>query len=317
LEYKKLFRIIGVLGLILGITVSLTGCDSPAQFVGQLNQQWNAVLILLRGGQSPLAKRPEPKASARTLTPSEAAAKAKQNSELLQEVLRVVYNRELDNRAEFGNLLDTLNQGASIEGLYNGFTHSSDYRKLEVGNPGAKPEALAFFAGELGETEALMSTPTIFNEGAALPLAAPVTPEDTGVSDVSYGATPAPSPSLSASASPSPLITADRKVVQDLERKYNVEFANASIFTLKRVLSDELLKLVSEKSHDPKALQAWYGEWVERMASKGVDFGVPLRNRADAAFHTQWAATADPDRLRWEILNRVHRILNARNAGHP
>ena len=92
-----------------------------------------------------------------------------------------------------------------------------------------------------------------------------------------------------------------------------MDFVDASNFTLKRVLGDEMLRLVAEKSSDPKALQAWYGQWVVRMAGKGVDFGFPLRNKADAAFHSQWAASADPDRLKWEVLNRINRILNARN----
>ena len=99
-------------------------------------------MTVLQGGQSPLAKHCPTAGIHAPLTPSDAAAQAKENSELLQEVMRVVFNREPRDRAEFGTLLDTLNQGASIEGIYNGFTHSSDYRKIEVGNPGAKPDAL-------------------------------------------------------------------------------------------------------------------------------------------------------------------------------
>jgi hypothetical protein len=293
------------------IAALLTGCDSD-QYLNQLNQEWNALLIVLQGGQSPLAKhspQPQPKATVHSLSASEAAAKAKQNSELLQEIMRVVFNRELTDRAAFGTYLDTLNQGASVEGIYNGFTHSSDYRKLEVANPGAKPDALAFFASELAETEALLSTPTDFGIAGAQPLAVPVQPEDTGTTEVDF-AQAAPSPS----STPSPALSANRHSVDNLERKYMMDFASASIFTMKRILGDEMLKLIAEKSRDPKALQSWYGEWVVRMARKGVDFGLPLRNKADAAFHSQWAATADPDRLKWEVLNRVDRVLNARNA---
>ena len=195
-------------------------------------------------------------AASRVPSPSEAVKRAKENSEILQEVLRVVYDREPENRAEFGSLVDSMNQGASIEGLYNGFTHSSEYRKLETENPGSRPEALGFFASELARTEAELTPPTDF--GAET-------------------------------------------------------FSGASIFTLKRVLGDELLKLISQKSKDPKALQAWYGAWVVRMCGLGVDFGLPLRNKPDAEFHARWAATADSDRLKWEVLNRIQRVLNERN----
>ena len=196
------------------VAVLVTGCDA-AQFFDQLNQEWNAMLIVLRGGESPLAKHaPRTKDSTRTLSPSEAAARAKQNSELLQEMFRVVYNRELTDRAQFGSYLDTLNQGASIEGIYNGFTHSSDYRNLEVANPVAKPDALAFFAGELAETELLMSQPTVFNSGSAQPLARLVTPEEVGNNEIVF------EPSPSSSPAPSPMLSADRHAVRNLELKY-------------------------------------------------------------------------------------------------
>jgi hypothetical protein len=303
LQRKTLVSIV-VLSLV-------SGCDSSAgSFFDQLSQGWNALQIVLHGGHSPLAKHPEPAASTRKLTPSEAAAKAKENSELLQEMLRVVFNRDVQDRAMFGTLLDTLNQGASLEGIYNGLTHSADYRKLEVSNPGSHSDALIFFAGELAHTEALLRTPNDFAQSAAQPLALAVQPEDTGTNEITFGASPSPSPS----AQPSSAATADPQVVDGLERKYMATFADSSIFTLKRLLGDEILRLVDEKRKDPKQLQAWYGQWVVRMAGKGVDFGIPLRNQADLAFHTQWAATADPDRLKWEVLNRIHRVLNFKNA---
>lgn len=305
-------RRILILAALAAFAGAISGCDvvSPGQLLDRLNQEWNALMIVLRGGQSPLAKHPEPKASTHSLAPSEAAAKAKENSELLQEMFRDVFNRDPQDRGEFGTLLDTLNQGASLKGIYNGLTHSSNYRTMETANPGATPDALIFFSGELAHTEALLSAPTEFGQNAAQPLSAPVQPEDTGTGEVQYGGSPSPSPSASGSSS----ATADPQVVDRLERKYMTDFADASIFTMKRVLSDEMLRLVDEKGRDPKQLQAWYGEWVVRMAGKGVDFGVPLRNKPDLVFHTQWAATADSDHLKWEVLNRIHRVLNARNA---
>lgn len=306
-------RIVPLLVIALGAlgSVGLTACDTPDQFFSRLQKEWNALQTVLAGGQSPLARRNDVAKSPNpmlTLSPSEAAARARQNSELLQEVLRVVYNREPENRGEFGTLLDTMNQGASIEGLYNGFTHSADYRKLEMANPGSTPDALTFFASELAETEALLDAPTNFGANAALPLSTPVQPIDTGVTEESFPAKATPSPSKSPMG---------HHAVKALELKYMVDFGSSSIFTLKRVLSDEMLKLLDQLSQDPIALHKWYGDWVFRMCSKNVDFGIPLRNKADAAFHTQWAKTADPDRLRWEVLNRIDRILNDRNGLRP
>jgi hypothetical protein len=301
---------------VLAFVVS--GCDtSPDQFFTQLGREWNALIVVLTGGSSPLAKRPASRSSlaapsatpavGRNLVPSQEAAHSKQNGELLQEVLRVVYDRDLKDSAQFGNLVDSMNQGASLEGLYNGFIHSSNYRKLEVANPGASPKALGFFANELARTEAELSVPAEFGPDSAQPLGETVQPSADspgGVDEQTYG-------HGSASVTPSP--SPSRVSISRLDGKYTVDFSGASIYTLKRVLGDEMLRLVDEKSKDPKALQTWYGAWVVRMCEKNVDFGLPLRNKADAAFHAQWAATADADHLLWEVLNRVHRVLNTKN----
>ena len=70
---RRFVRITGV----VGVALSLTGCDDPGHFVGQLKEQLNALQIILRGGQSPLAKHPEPKPSTRSLTTSEVALRPK------------------------------------------------------------------------------------------------------------------------------------------------------------------------------------------------------------------------------------------------
>jgi hypothetical protein len=94
-------------------------------------------------------------------------------------------------------------------------------------------------------------------------------------------------------------------------------FSRASVFTLKRVLGDALLELIDQMSPDHAALAKWYGQWVAAMDARGVDFGLALRNRADATFHEDWALHATQDQLVWEALNRVHRLLNRLNQGAP
>jgi hypothetical protein len=189
-----------------------------------------------------------------------------------------------------------------------------------VADPGSTPSALKFFATELANVEVELQAPTEFGAGAAGPLGMAEQPTgnvnptngDSEVVDFSHTASPSPSALASSAAAP-----ASKLAVGDLQGKYAAVFASSSIFTLKRVLGDEIMKLVDEKGfvddHASKALQDWFGPWVVRMASYQVDFGLAQRNKPDAAFHSQWAASADSDLLRWEVLNRVHRVLNAYN----
>jgi hypothetical protein len=89
-------------------------------------------------------------------------------------------------------------------------------------------------------------------------------------------------------------------------------FANSSIFTMKRTLGDEAMHVIAEKQAvSTQELAAWYAKWVVRLCnSYRVDFGLSLRNRPDEAFHHDWALKANSDQLVWEVLNRVHRLLN-------
>jgi len=283
------------------LAVGISGCQNPMDSLARWALQLSSKSAPDIQGSASQAT-PE-----HTLQPSEAAEQAKQNAELLQEVMRVVYDRDPSNRAEFGSLVDSMNQGASIEGLYNGFTHSSEYRKLEVENPGSSRAALRFFASELARTEAELKPPTVFGPESARPLAVPEAPGDSSAGDASAGSPGNPGVTeveFGKAAESAP--TGD-------EAKYMRIFSGASIFTLKRVLGDEMLRLIAQKLKDPKALRDWYGKWAARMCGENVDFGLPQRNLTDAAFHSKWAASADHDRLIWEVLNRVHRVLNAKN----
>ena len=204
-----------------------------------------------------------------------------------------------------------MNQGASIEGIYNGIVHSGDFRKLETDHPGATSMALCFFSEELARTELAMSAITDFPSTSAQPLSPPVEPtgieEPEGNNEIDY---PGASASASPSSSPSPSSSAGKPTQQALMLKYYSDFSGASFYTLKRVLGDELLKLCTEKANDQKELAKWYGAWVNRVDGLKVDFGLPLRNNPDPEFHQGWAMSVSADRLRWEVLNRVHRVIN-------
>ncbi len=205
------------------------------------------------------------------------------------------------DKAEFGSFVDTLNQGASFEGVYNGFTHSSDYRQMEIENTGATPEALRTFSMLLAEFQAELPEQTQFDEKSGQPLARPVQP-DGSTEVVEFRAATLPKPS--------PTSGPDKKA---LEERYLKIFVGSSIFTLKRVLGDEALKVLAVKREFPEKMAIWYSKWVIRMSEFGVDFGIAQRNNKDEQFHYQWAVSAPEDRLKWEVLNRVHRVLNEAN----
>lgn len=247
---------------------------------------------------NPTSASPSP--SAPDLTKN--ARNAKENAELLHEVYRVVFDREPRDRAEFGNLVDSMNQGASVEGMYNGFTHSVDYRKLETTGPVASPAALKHFGDELALLELELPKPTEF-DASEIPNAHP---QDAGDGTISYGKVPQPG----VNATPTPSGSPDAST---LSARYTQQFVGTSIFTLKRVLGDEALRVAAFKKAYPEKLALWYSQWVTHMSTLGVDYGIALRNRADEPFHYKWALTAGEDRIRWEILNRLHRVLNEAN----
>jgi hypothetical protein len=234
---------------------------------------------------------------------SEAARQAVMNRELLSELYHVVFMRAPEDMKEFTAFHENLNQGGSLEGVYNGFTHSRTWRALEEQSTKASPELLKVFAVELAVL--MLEYPTLpeFTEADALPLAKPVEPEgDEGEmpKTIEYGkpaSTGSPRPSLSA-----------------LQAQLESTFQKASVFTLKRVLGDEALRVIAMKESSPVALHQWYSRWVVRVLVHKVDFGVSVRHKPEEKWHLEWAARNSTDRLRWEVLTRVQRILNA-NSG--
>lgn len=325
--------------------------DSMQSFGRRLQAEWDALLEVLQGKQSPLAgKKPEEAASpgAGTLQ-GDAAARAKANAELLHEMFLVIFLEEPEDRSSFGSYVDSLNQGASLEGVYNGFAHSKNYRRLEVLHRGASPSALTAFCEELAQIQLQLSTPTAFNEKSALPLPvlgqqaelgtsasesggggggagagtgagaggvsvvtfgqvkdANAAPRDAGASGAgSRAASPGSTGASASSASATP-----QSQHRELVERYQTIFKDASIFTLKRVLADELLKLIYEKKMDRKVLSDWFAGWAVSLRRYHVDFGLEQRNSVDLKFHSTWAMNAPEDRLIWEALNRVHRLLN-------
>ena len=282
--------------IMLFLALGLSGCET-ADFPEQLSKEWNALMVVATGGRSPLAK----KADSPVL--SDVERKHQMNAELLHELFLVVFQAEPKNRSQFGTYLNVLNQGASLEGIHNGMTHSSEYRELENTHSGSTPQAVQIFSEELVALEVQLPAITVFDENSAKPLSHVEMP--TGSEEISMAPAPVPIPGSS------------------VHRKEKVEayaalFQTASIFTLKRLFCEEAIKVIESKESSPEALIAWYGQWAASIATRKVDFGIPMRNKSDEEFHKNWARTvlstdkvAGVDRLTWEVLNRIHRVLNA------
>lgn len=293
------FRLIAVFIFALG-ALSLSGCKNPRE---ELSSRWekflNRVVPSRSGKISPEKSNPQKSDLSEPVDPRAAQVHA----ELLSEMYQVVFLSQPQDRARFGSFVDSLNQGASFEGIYNGFVHSSGYRSLEEKFPGSSLQALSFFVDEILKIQSEMKQPTEFNEASALPLARPVEMvEDTG-------AVQGVGEALNFGKKKS-----SKAIKEDARQRLTRIFKKSSVYTLKRVLGDEALQLILEKQADREKLASWYGLNAARWAEMKVDFGLSQRNQADARFHRDWAMTAEVDRLSWEVLNRLHRLVNAKNT---
>lgn len=293
------------LALAVTALAAFAACDVvPPEFEGEWLKLQRAFTGLVAGwnGEPSSSASPAP-ATSPSVAPAELessrAREAKANAELLHEVYLVVFGREPKDRSEFGSLVDSMNQGASLEGMYNGFVHSVDYRRMEATAPSATPEALRAFGEELAVLEAELAVPVEYDrQGVPIP---PSTAD--GVKVIEYGKPAAPSsrPGMNA-----PELAA-------LGEKYSRNFVGASNYVLKRLMGDEALRVIALKREYPEKLAQWYAQWVLHMCARKVDYGISQRNQADEAFHYKWALGAGEDRITWEVLNRVHRALNEAN----
>jgi hypothetical protein len=84
-----------------------------------------------------------------------------------------------------------------------------------------------------------------------------------------------------------------------------------SLFTLKRILGEKVLQEANKRKDDKDGLAAWYASFVSRWVKIGVPFGLVQRNREDEAFHFRWAKENNLGMVQWELLNRVHRVMNS------
>lgn len=90
-------------------------------------------------------------------------------------------------------------------------------------------------------------------------------------------------------------------------------FNAAPFFAAKRVLGEALLSHFDEIAGDPGRVASEFGRLVERSSAPALrtQFGSRARDLATADSSAAWAKSATLDSIKWEALNRIHRVMNA------
>jgi len=264
------------------------------------------------------------------------------NAEILKEMIQDIFQNQLVEfqKSTFNSLMSSMNQGASIEGLYHGLIVGEEYRDLESKSSKASPEVIKYFVSEMSELQLGMKSPTIFSKESVknlqtidypVGLADPKNPDESGVlmggAEIKDFGKDGPDslvfgdeekPEQKVKTSPTPIIKPLSKEVQELTKNPKQEiadlmlknFANANQYTIKRVLCEEVMNKMEELKRLPSELAKWYADFMVRTAKSNVDFGHPQRNSADYSFYYNLANIKSFDRLKWEAVNRYQRILN-------
>ena len=262
-----------------------------------------AVTSLFPACFEPAQKSQTGETSKQAPSPSKKSAgeRARENSELLSEMLRVILNDpKFDNKKEFGEFVLTLNQGASLEGIYRGIIMGTQYRALESNSQAASPTELKAFAVEMVDLQESMKNPSIFTAEESKKTPNIEFPDGNLESKGVKGALPS-----------SRIKKTNTEARDELLRI----FIGSSSFTLKRLLGEEALKKLDEVKDNSGELAKWYADFVVRFSNHNIDFGLELRNKPDFDLHFKFAQTMSLDRVKWEVLNRYHRYLNHQIAG--
>ncbi|HRK02423.1 MAG TPA: hypothetical protein PLH57_07125 [Oligoflexia bacterium] len=212
------------------------------------------------------------------------------NGEFIRELFQVVLERSIASEDEFLRYMNVLDQGGHYEGIYNGVVYSAEFREKEKGN--ATVSSLKLFAE-------IMTQITLDQKYDPLR----IYPSNDTSEDV-----PTIKDSNSSPQTPQPSPEERSALVEHFEK----EGLTRSLYTLKRRLGEELLKTIDLKKEYREKLATWYGKFSVFLNSQGTDFGIPQRNVKNEYYHYKWGLQADEDRLKWECLNRIHRLMNRR-----
>lgn len=102
------------------------------------------------------------------------------------------------------------------------------------------------------------------------------------------------------------------KLEQTYEAELSAKVAAIPLFTLKRLLGDRWLSLMAVlgKQSRPK-LEEVVAQAASEWAALGIDLGYAERNHKDVAKHLSFAEQSSLGRIQWEVLVKIHRIMNS------
>ncbi len=210
------------------------------------------------------------------------------NAEFAKELYQTVFLRE-PTKDEFSSLMNSLEQNAHLEALYNGFIYSVEFRLKEKGR--ASGSALKVFSEILAELKLaqkydLKNLEQLSNN------------EKPDVIDPEAKNTSKPIPTAS---------EGERMILVNEIRK---EGADLSFFSMKRILGEDLLKTIDLKKEYREKFATWYGKFAVFTNKYKVSFLLTERNNSDENYQYRWALHADEDRIKWESLARIHILMN-------
>jgi hypothetical protein len=278
---------------VIALALLFAGCDIPAdivppEYVKMFNDQVGSKIGVKI---TVAASQPTPKPSASVQAEESPAPDHRAvNAQFIKELFLVVLQRDVRGEEEFLKYMNVMDQGGHYEGIYNGIVYAEEYRAKEKG---VAP------IGALKNYADVMAQITLDQKYDPMKIAKAKAEGDAPQPDV-------PNPDKNA---PAPQATeAERaKLVSEFQR----EGITKSLYALKRTLGEQVLKTIDIKKEYKEKFATWYGRFTVYLNKKGIDFGLPERNKTDEYFHYKWALDADEDRLKWETLNRVHRLENS------
>lgn len=207
------------------------------------------------------------------------------NMEFIREVHQVTLNRSPSDD-EYNKWMNVIDQGGSYEGIYNGLVNGAEYAQTEKGI--APPSGIRLYAELMARIALDIKYDPIKIKAAK--------DEDTTLGIAR--STPLPT---------EPTEEEKKALIAD----FAVKAVNKSQATLRKETGAEALKLMEMKREYKEKFATWYGKFVVYSNSKNINFGIEERNKGDEQFHYKWALQNEEDRVKWEIINRIHRLYNA------
>ncbi len=292
-----------------GLPQSLSGTDGAQKLLSPVWRAWQsgvAQLVAFLGvrGEAPSQQQASQGTAVVAQSASSSSQAVRMNAEYLQEIYSVVWMHPPQDAQEFSGWVNTLNQGASLEGVYHGMIQSKAYHQLELEAAGAPVLALKVFGQELAALERQLPEPSLFSHWPEV---------SAGVSDEQWrkgdfqdqGTSDHGGQGLRGEG-----VSDDGELTARWADFYSRNFVGISIYGLKRILGEEALKVMAHHNPYREKLATWYSVWAVGLATRQVDFGLPARRSTELSFHYHFALVSSLDRLQWEVLNRLHRLLN-------